>query len=73
MGKQIEYLSEFDGRKETCIKLDRTRTVNYNGADFNMNTYKCSTCKAVYIFEDINHKFCPYCGGEYKFKTDVSI
>ena len=67
------FLSEFDGRKETCIRRDRTRTTNYNGEELQMNSYSCSTCKEDYKFEERRHKFCPFCGNEYKFETDVSI
>ena len=67
------FLSKFDGRKETCIMWDRTRTANYNGEELQMNSYSCSTCKSDYKFEERRHKFCPFCGNEYKFETDVSI
>ena len=69
----IPFLIEFDGRVKTCIITDRMRTVNYNGDDLQMNTYSCSSCKEDYTFEQRNHKFCPFCGDEYKYLTDVSI
>lgn len=71
--KRIPFLSEFDGRKRTCIKWDRSRTINYNGSRVEMNSYSCSTCKENYKFEEIGHKFCPFCGEEYQFQTDVSV
>lgn len=67
------YLTEFDGRNETLVMWDRTRNVVYNGEKLQMNSYSCSTCKSDYKFEERKHKFCPFCGGEYKFKTDVSV
>lgn len=67
------YLVEFDGRNETLVMWDRTRNVVYNGEKLQMNSYSCSTCKRDYKFEERKHKFCPFCGGEYKFETDVSV
>lgn len=59
--------------KQKCMILDRARTVNYNGQDFSMNIYLCSTCKECYKFEEIKHKFCPLCGVEYQSKIDISV
>jgi hypothetical protein len=67
------FLSEFNGEKETCIILDRTRTVNYNGNEIKANNYSCSSCKNEYIMEEQSHKYCPFCGINYKFKTDISV
>jgi len=67
------HLPEFDGRPQTLIKWDRTRTVHYNGDEIWMNTYSCSSCEVVYKFEQISHRFCPWCGTEYRFETDVSV
>jgi len=71
---RLIYLDDFNGEKETKITWDRTRTVFYNGGDgLLMNTYECSSCKTVYHFEQIQHKFCPFCGTKYKYAIDVSV
>ena len=69
----MEYITNYNGQNKTQIVLDRTRTVNYNGAEIQMNIYKCSDCKKEYFFEEVKHEICPLCGCKYKFKTDVSI
>lgn len=69
----VIFLPEYNGEKETCIKMDRTRTVNYNGNEIRMNNYQCSSCKMEYIMEEQPHKSCPFCGIVYKFDTDISI
>lgn len=71
--KAIIYLDDFNGQKKTLLKTDRTRTVNYNGNELNMNTYGCSSCKTYYFLEEIKHKFCPFCGAKYKYTIDISI
>ncbi len=67
-----EYTEDL-GLKGVVITLDRQRDIVYNGEELIANTYQCSSCKEDYIFEQINHSFCPFCGTEYKFKADVSI
>lgn len=69
----MEYITEYNGQNKTQIVLDRTRTVNYNGVEIEMNIYKCSDCKKEYFFEEGKHENCPFCGTKYEFKTDVSI
>jgi hypothetical protein len=55
------------------LKLDRSRTVLYNGNEIIMNSYKCSSCNATYIMEKMEHLFCPHCGKHYNDQLDVSI
>lgn len=69
----MEYIAEYNGQNKTQIVLDRTRTVNYNGAEIQMNIYECSDCKKQYFFEEVKHENCPLCGTKYEFKTDASI
>lgn len=70
---RLEPILEYNGKKDTLIVTDRTRDVVYNGAELYMNNYKCSNCKTYYTFEQKTHKFCPFCGTEYKNFIDVSI
>lgn len=70
---KLEYLPNYSGEYQTKTVLDRTRLVSYNGNPLDVNTYKCSDCRVEYFFEETPHKFCPFCGIEYKYKTDVSI
>lgn len=57
-----------------CLQLDRTRTVFYNGNELLMNTFKCSSCKGLYIMDEVaQHKFCPLCGSKYDKKEDISF
>jgi hypothetical protein len=73
MEKDLEYIDELEGKPETKIRWDRTRSVNYNGNELYMNTYGCNSCKEQYYFEQIIHKFCPFCGTKFKYEIDVSI
>jgi hypothetical protein len=66
-------LSKYNGQRKTLLAIDRIRGVNYNGEEIFMNVFNCSDCKSGYYFEEINHKFCPFCGIEYEFKFDISI
>lgn len=67
------FLTEYNGEEETKIMWDRTRTVNYNGEELQMNSYSCSSCKEDYKFEEVNHNFCPFCGTKYKYQSDLSV
>ena len=70
-------LIDIDGidnsNKELLTRWDRTRSVNYNGNELQMNTYSCSNCKETYHFEQVKHDFCPFCGTKYKYIVDVSV
>lgn len=71
--RNLTFLTEYNGEKQTKISLDRTRNINYNGTELPVNTFKCSNCKEEYFFEEIPHEFCPFCGTKYKYSTDVSV
>jgi hypothetical protein len=70
---KMEPILYYNGQKNTRLTLDRSRTVNYNGEDVLMNSYECTECNEEYYFQQVLHKFCPFCGVKFENQADVSI
>jgi hypothetical protein len=66
MRNSLVSITETPKPPATLIVLDRPRKIKYQGKEMKMNNFFCSECKKDYCFEHRVHKFCIFCGIEYK-------
>lgn len=68
----ITRLEKFDGRERTVISYDKKHKLILHGQDYWLNEFECSSCNQAYIFRNMEHFHCPFCGVEYRYSIDMS-
>lgn len=55
------------------IIKNKPSEIIFNGNEYFINTYQCSSCKTEHIMEVSYYNFCPNCGVKYLDEIDISI